>query len=109
VAGVARPPCTKEESGGGCGEDPARGDLLGLGVSLRHEACFDAAALRRRVLHGGDLLGVVTSTPSCLCSALDLFVGSVSSFVCWWECAVVVSFSLQLWCIVARSIVVRPC
>jgi hypothetical protein len=50
-----------------------------LVFSLRQVVCFVAAAPRRRVLHGGGLLGVVTSAPWFLYSALDHVVGLMST------------------------------
>jgi hypothetical protein len=55
--------------------------------------CFEAAALRRRVLHGGDLFGGAVSTPPCFFSAPGHVVGSMSLGACWWARATVASSS----------------
>jgi hypothetical protein len=68
--------------------------------------CFVAAALRRRVLHGGDLFGGAASTPLCFFSAPGHVVGSMSLGVCWWVRAAVASSSRRRWCIVVRLRVV---
>jgi hypothetical protein len=64
VAGVARPPHTRVgESISGQGEAPARFSHSALVFSFRQMVCYDAATLRRRALHGGDLVGVLASAP----------------------------------------------
>jgi hypothetical protein len=69
--------------------------------SLRQEVLvFVAAALRRRALHGGDLLDVVTSAPFLL-----LFQHRASSKArcllgCLrWARAVICALLLRLWCL----------
>jgi hypothetical protein len=82
TAEAARPPRVE------CSLDPV--------FSLRQVFCFVVAAPRRRVLHGGGLLGVVASPTFCFCSVLYHDDGSMSSRVCWWAHTADASSSLWL-------------
>jgi hypothetical protein len=109
VAGVARPPRTREEaSNGGCGEAPAHCELLGLGIFTPLGSSARCSGTTAIGLHSGGLLSVVAYAPILLLTQL-LLEGSMSACVCWWAHAADASSPLRLWCTVVRRIVVWSC
>jgi hypothetical protein len=111
VAGVARPPRTREEaSNGGCGESPTRCELLGLGIftpSGSSARCSGTTAIGPTQRWPSRCGSVCPYLASYL--TLGLLEGSMSSCVGWWAHAADASSPLRLGCIVVRRTVVWSC